>query len=148
MFEHSPWIAEAASTRRPFSTIEELCAAFRSIVENSDAGKKVALISAHPDLAGRAALAGKLSTSSASEQASVGLTQLSPAEIEAFQNQNRIYREKFGFPFVICARLNQKETILQSFESRLKHSREVEIQTALEEIYKIAYLRLQDIVKT
>ena len=69
-------------------------------------------------------------------------------EIAAFQQFNRAYRDKFGFPFVICARLNKKEAILNEFPIRLKHSREDEIQTALEEIGKIAYLRLQDIVQT
>jgi OHCU decarboxylase len=73
------------------------------------------------------------------------LDRLTPDEVQRFQNYNAEYQARFGFPFVICARLNKKEAILKGFETRLKNSREQELRTALEEIYKIAYLRLQDI---
>jgi 2-oxo-4-hydroxy-4-carboxy-5-ureidoimidazoline decarboxylase len=88
-----------------------------------------------------------LTAESAREQASAGLNQLSPEEIALFQRHNAAYREKFGFPFVICARLNKKDAILEGFERRLPHSRGEEIQTALEEIFKIAALRLRDLVE-
>jgi len=101
------------------------------------------MIRAHPDLVGRAALTAE----SAREQAGAGLNQLSPEEIALFQRHNAAYREKFGFPFVICARLNKKEAILAGFERRLPHSREQEIQAALEEIFKIAELRLRDLAQ-
>jgi len=86
-----------------------------------------------------------LTTESNREQASAGLNQLSAGEIAAFQKNNQEYREKFGFPFVICARLNKKEAILKGFETRLENSRDQEIKTALEEIGKIARLRLEDL---
>jgi 2-oxo-4-hydroxy-4-carboxy-5-ureidoimidazoline decarboxylase len=95
---------------------------------------------------GRLALIGWLTSESAQEQASAGLDRLTPEEIELFQKNNAAYRERFGFPFVICARLNKKVDILAGFERRLKNSRTQEIKTALEEIGKIAYLRLKDIV--
>ena len=82
---------------------------------------------------------------SSAEQSAAGLTQLTDSEIEQFERYNAAYREKFGFPLVICARLNKKEAILSAFPTRLENSREQEIKTALEEIYKIAYFRLRDI---
>ena len=121
---------------------EALC----EMVRQADEQRQVGLIQGHPDLVGRAALAGTLTAASNSEQASAGLNQLTQEEIATFQKFNQAYRERFGFPFVICARLNKKEAILNAFPIRLRHSREEEIRAALEEIYKIAYLRLKDIV--
>ncbi len=146
VFEHSPWIAGATVGRRPFAGITELHHALCQTVNHAKKEDKLALICAHPDLVGRAALAGTLTTESTKEQASAGLNNLTPEEIALFQKQNAAYREKFGFPFVICARLNKKEAILAGFEKRLKHTREQEIQAALEEIFKIAELRLNDLI--
>ena len=146
VFEHSPWIAEAAWEKGPFARLDELHRALCQTVAEARAEKQLALIRAHPDLVGRAALAGTLTAASTAEQASAGLNRLTPEEIALFQEHNHAYQEKFSFPFVICARLNKKETILSAFPVRLSHSREEEIKTALEEIYKIAYLRLKDIV--
>jgi 2-oxo-4-hydroxy-4-carboxy-5-ureidoimidazoline decarboxylase len=146
VFEHSPWIAEAAWQTRPFADLEHLHASLMAVVQKSGEERQVKLIQAHPDLVGRAALAGTLTPESNREQASAGLGQLSAEEIATFQNNNAAYREKFGFPFVICARLNKKEAILKGFATRLKHSRAQEIQAALEEIGKIAKLRLDDLI--
>jgi OHCU decarboxylase len=146
VFERSPWIAEAAWPRRPFASVEALHRAFTETVANGGEEKQLALIRAHPDLAGRAALAGALTRESTGEQVSAGLVQLAPDERELFRKNNVAYQQKFGFPFVICARLNKKQAILDGFRVRLNHSREEEIKTALEEIGKIAYLRLQDII--
>ena len=148
VFEHSPWIAEATWPKRPFASVEQLHQALTETVQNAGEEKQLALIRAHPDLVGGAALAGTLTRQSTGEQASAGLSQLTQEEIETFQQNNAVYKEKFGFPFVICARLNKKEAILNGFKVRLNNSREQEIKTALEEIGKIAYLRLQDIVQT
>jgi OHCU decarboxylase len=145
VFEHSPWIAEMTWARKPFSSIEELHAALCETVRAAGEEKQLALIRAHPDLVGRAALAGTLTRESTGEQASAGLGKLSPGEIALFQNNNTAYQARFDFPFVICARLNRKEAILAGFERRLKNSREEEIKTALEEIFKIAELRLKDL---
>jgi 2-oxo-4-hydroxy-4-carboxy-5-ureidoimidazoline decarboxylase len=145
VFEHSPWIAEAAWSQRPFTSVEQLHAALCQTVRAAGQEKQLALIRAHPDLVGRAALAGALTRESTGEQAGAGLNALSPAEMALFQKQNAAYREKFGFPFVICARLNKKAAILAGFERRLKNSPAQEISAALEEIFKIAELRLRDL---
>jgi 2-oxo-4-hydroxy-4-carboxy-5-ureidoimidazoline decarboxylase len=141
-FEYSSWIAETTWSKRPFADLESLHRALCETVKNCGEEKQLALIRAHPDLVGRATL----TRESAGEQASAGLNQLSPEEMDLFQKQNAAYKNKFGFPFVICARLNRKEAILAGFERRLKNSREQEIKTALEEIFKIAELRLRDLI--
>ncbi len=146
VFEHSPWIAEATWPQRPFASVEqlhqELCATVTAATET----QQLALIRAHPDLVGKLALAGQLTRESTTEQASAGLTQLTPAEVELFQTNNAAYKAKFGFPFIICARLNKKDAILNGFKVRLHNSREQEIKTALEQIFKIAELRLRDLI--
>jgi 2-oxo-4-hydroxy-4-carboxy-5-ureidoimidazoline decarboxylase len=146
VFEHSSWIAENTWAKQPFATVEDLHAALCHTVRAASQEKQLALIRAHPDLVGRAALAGTLTRESTGEQASAGLNALSPAEIALFQKQNAAYREKFGFTFVICARLNKKDAILAGFERRLQNSPEQEIQAALGEIFKIAWLRINDVV--
>jgi OHCU decarboxylase len=146
VFEHSPWIAETTWSGKPFVNLENLHRALCETVKSSGVERQLSLIREHPDLVGRAALAGALTRASTDEQASAGLNKLSTEEINLFQKQNAAYRGKFGFPFVICARLNKKEAILAGFERRLKNSREQEIKTALEEIFKIAELRLRDLI--
>ncbi|HSU57306.1 MAG TPA: 2-oxo-4-hydroxy-4-carboxy-5-ureidoimidazoline decarboxylase [Candidatus Dormibacteraeota bacterium] len=148
VFEHSPWIADQTWPKRPFANFETLLRALCETVHNSREDKQLGLVRAHPDLVGRAALEGKLTGASTSEQASAGLNTLTAEEISTFQNFNAAYRERFGFPFIICARLNKKEAMLQAFPVRLKHSREQELKTALEEIYKIASFRLHDILSS
>src|SRR5688572_29203943 len=140
VFEHSPWIAEATWPRRPFKNLEDLHRALCATVEHATDEQKLSLIRAHPDLVERAATRGSLTSHSAAEQASAGLDQLLPAEITQFEAYNHAYRQKFGFPFVICARLNKKTAILSAFPVRLGHSRDQELRTALHEISKIAYL--------
>jgi OHCU decarboxylase len=146
VFELSPWIAETTWGHRPFVDLEalhrELCQSVRAASEE----RQLELIHAHPDLVGKAALAGALTAPSAAEQAGAGLDRLTSEEIAIFQSYNQAYRHKFGFPFVICARLNKKEAILEAFPVRFEHSRQQEIKAALAEIYKIAYLRLRDII--
>ncbi len=142
-FEHSPWIAERAWARRPFSALEDLHSSLCATVEAATRDEQLSLIRAHPDLVTRAVL----TRESQNEQGSAGLGNLSASETEQFQNYNAQYRERFGFPFVICARLNKKEAILQAFPERLQNSPEREMNTALEEIYKIAELRLHDLLK-
>jgi 2-oxo-4-hydroxy-4-carboxy-5-ureidoimidazoline decarboxylase len=146
VFEHSPWIAEMTWANRPFASLENLHRTLCETVKNAGEEKQLALIRAHPDLVGRAALAGTLSRESTGEQASAGLNKLSPEEIDLFHKQNNFYKTKFGFPFVICARLNKKEAIIAGFEQRLKNARAQEIKMALEEIFKIAEFRLRDLI--
>jgi 2-oxo-4-hydroxy-4-carboxy-5-ureidoimidazoline decarboxylase len=147
VFEHSPWIAEATWARRPFARVAALHAALCETVRGAGEAKQLALIRAHPDLVGKLACGGQLTTESTREQASAGLDRLSPEEIELFQANNAAYQAKFGFPFIVCARLNQKDAILKGFKVRLKNSREQEVQAALEEIGKIARLRLSDLIQ-
>ncbi len=146
VFEHSPWVAAATWIQRPFHDVAQLHQALRQTVSEAGEARQLALIRAHPDLVGRAALAGTLTHTSTGEQASAGLNQLTPQEIGLFQKHNAAYKEKFGFPFVMCARLNKKAAILAGFERRLKNSQPQEIKTALEEISKIAELRLRDLI--
>jgi 2-oxo-4-hydroxy-4-carboxy-5-ureidoimidazoline decarboxylase len=142
IFEHSPWIAEQTWPQRPFENRDYLHAALCKTVADADEPAKLDLIRAHPDLVGRASL----TQESRTEQASANLDHLSREEVELFDQYNRQYREKFGFPFVICARLNQKEAILEAFPRRLQNSPAQERETALEEIYKIADLRLRNLI--
>ena len=146
LFESSPWIAERAWSLRPFASLEALHAGLMETVRAAAPEEKLALIGAHPDLVGRLAREGRLTVESRGEQAAAGLQELSAQEVGRFERLNREYRQKFGFPFVICARENRKEAILAAFPARLAHTREQEIAAALSEIAKIARLRLADAV--
>jgi 2-oxo-4-hydroxy-4-carboxy-5-ureidoimidazoline decarboxylase len=142
LFEGPPWIVEDAWQRRPFATLNDLYQTLCTIMYEAPVERQVELLRAHPDLVGRAALAGTLSPSSTDEQVAAGLGNLSPEEIATFTRLNAAYAERFGFPFVICARENKKESILTGFASRLQHTREQEITIALAEVAKICALRL------
>ena len=142
VFEHSPWVAARTSGLRPFPSREALHAALVDTVEKASDDEKVCLIRAHPDLIGD----DELTSASKSEQASAGLQNATAEEAKQFREHNRQYRERFGFPFVICARLNKKEAIARAFPVRLRNSREQEIDIALQEISKIAELRLKDLI--
>jgi OHCU decarboxylase len=145
-YEHSPWIAQRASTKKPFRSIGQLHEAMSGVVRAASADEQVGLICAHPDLVGRLAREGRLTRESAGEQAAAGLDALTSDEIAAFERHNAAYRERFGFPFVICARENRKDAILAAFPKRLANSREQEIAAALAEIDKIARLRMNDAI--
>lgn len=147
VFEGPPWIPRSILTDRGVSlannvekTYKCLCAAMYGAPRE----RQVTLIRAHPDLVGRAARAGALSVESTGEQAAAGLDRLSPAEIAVFTHLNAAYNRHFGFPFVICARENRKESILAGFAACLDNTRDEEIDTALGEIAKIAHFRLRD----
>jgi len=141
IFEHSPWIAETVASQRPFVDRQALHAAMCSIVQSAGEEKQLALIRAHPDLVGRAVLTAE----SNREQTAAGLMQLTPEEVALFDRYNSEYKARFGFPFIICARKNKKEAILSAFPERLKHTKETEIKTALDQIFQIAELRLADL---
>jgi OHCU decarboxylase len=146
LFEHSPWVAEAAWRDHPFADHEELYDALVGAMYAAPRERKLALISAHPDLAGKAAIEGTLTASSRHEQAAAGLDRLTPDEYDAFTRTNSAYRERFGFPFVVCAREHTKESILRVATERLHNTEDEEIRVALEEIAKIARLRLEDVL--
>ncbi len=146
VFEQSPWIAERTYPKKPFHSIEALHEALCQTVQSATRDEQIRLIQAHPDLVGRAARAGTLTPESTREQAGAGLDTLSRGEVARFETYNETYRARFGFPFVICARENKKESILAAFPARLAHEPDEEIATALQEISKIALFRLKDAV--
>ena len=146
LFEGEPWMVAQAWHARPFVNRDALEAALLQSVYDAPQERQVELIRAHPDLVGRAALAGTLSPASTAEQAAADLDRLTSEEIAEFTRLNAAYREKFGFPFVICARENKKASILAAFAARQGNSREQEIATALGEVAKICRLRLRDLV--
>jgi 2-oxo-4-hydroxy-4-carboxy-5-ureidoimidazoline decarboxylase len=142
VFEASPWVAERAWEARPFRTVEELHAAMRSVVTRASDGERLALLRAHPDLAGKAARAGAMSAASVSEQATAGLDRLTDDEFARFERLNAAYRERFGFPFIIAVRRHDKLAILAAYERRLQNTPEQEIVAALEQVFEITGLRL------
>ena len=146
LFEHSPWVAEETWRNRPFRDAAHLQAELGATMRGAAPDRQLALIRAHPDLAGRLARAGQLTAESTREQAGAGLDQLSPEELAGFQKLNDAYRARFGFPFIICARLNARSAILAAMQARIGHTPAQEHATALAEIEKIAWLRLQDVL--
>ena len=149
IYEHSAWVAEAAfdaGPPPPEGGAEALHAALSKAMRAAPREQHLALIRAHPDLAGRLALARALTAASTEEQRSAGLDQCSPEELARFTALNDAYKARFGFPFIIAVRGNSKESILRSFETRLGNDREAEVATALGEIAKIVRLRLADAV--
>ena len=147
LYERSPWVAEGAWRERPFTDLSEMHAAFVTTVRDAPPERRLGLIRAHPDLAGKAAVAGELTPESTREQASAGLDRLSPGEYEAFTRLNDAYKEKFGFPMIFAVKENTKETILSGVEARLGNSRPQELEAALGEITKIGFFRLQELVR-
>ncbi len=147
LFEGTPQIAADTWPARPFADFDQLHAALCATMHRMTNDQKIALIQAHPDLAGKAAIAGELTPESTSEQVSAGLNRLTPEEFASFTQMNRSYSEAFSFPFVICVREHTKYSILDNFRIRLQNNRSQEIATALGEIAKIAGLRLRDIVR-
>jgi adenine deaminase len=141
LFEDSPWVAEAAWREGGFADAEDLYAALRSAMYAASPEHRLALIRAHPDLGERAR---PLTAASRGEQAGAGLDRLTPDEYARFMAVNAAYRQKFGFPFVICVREHTKESILAAADARLENSVDAEVDTALGEIAKIARLRLED----
>lgn len=142
LFEHSPWVVERAAELRPF---EDVHTGLMRAVATATRDEQLALIRAHPELAGKAAVDRTLTQASASEQASAGLDRLTPGEFARFHDLNTAYAVAFGFPFIICVRLTDKAGILAAMERRLANDREQEIDTALEQIGEIVRLRLKDL---
>ena len=146
VYEYSPWVAVATWQYRPFVSLDTLHAVMDDAVQRAGQSRKLTLIKAHPELAGRLARSDQLTGESRSEQAKAGLTSLPENLTERILELNNSYQAKFGFPFIICARLNNVATILEAMEDRLTNSSETEFEMALREISKIARLRLADII--
>jgi len=142
LFEHSLWV-EARADARPSSGDRH--ADLMAVVHEATPDEQLALIRAHPELAGKAAVDGSLTQASAAEQASAGLDRLTRAEFDRFHALNAAYARKFGFPFIICVRLTDKAGILTAMKRRLANDRDAEIANALKEIGEIVRLRLETI---
>jgi 2-oxo-4-hydroxy-4-carboxy-5-ureidoimidazoline decarboxylase len=146
IFEYSPWVAEQAAAARPFAGVTALFATMKAAVDRAPSELRLGLIKAHPDLASKTRRAAGLTVESNAEQNSVGLDRLSDAEYEAFERVNNAYRAKFGFPYIVCVRRQTKDSILRDFERRLPNDASAEMQTSIEEICRIAALRLDQLV--
>ncbi len=143
IYEHSPWVAECVAPEAGgIRDADEIADLMAECVDNASPERQLALIRAHPDLAGKAQVAGELTAESTAEQASAGLDRCSKVEYERFHALNAAYKEKFGFPFVMAVRGSTRDEILEAFSARLQNDYDLEFETALTEIHKIARLRL------
>ncbi len=146
VYEHSPWIAQAAyraGLPEDADTAAGLARALRAVVDGAGRDRLMGLILAHPDLAGKAAIAGELTAESSAEQAGAGIAQCTPEEFQRFTHYNAAYRERFGFPFIMAVKGSNRHAILAAFERRLQNDLETEFETAIGEIHKIARFRLE-----
>lgn len=144
VYEHSPWIAEKTSKQTPFANLQDLIFTMRAIVEVAPDEAKLALLRAHPDLGGKLARTGQLTAESSLEQAGLGLDGLDGKESQQFENLNRAYTKKFGFPFIICAKRHSRSQVLSAFQTRLQNSPEKEAEEALRQVHLIGQLRLEE----
>jgi 2-oxo-4-hydroxy-4-carboxy-5-ureidoimidazoline decarboxylase len=138
--EHSPWVAERAETQRPFVRVDAMVAAFQAAIRDAPEARQLDLILAHPDLAGRAAMAEE----SRREQAGAGLDQLSTDEFARFTDLNSRYRERFGIPFILAVKGADKHQILDNFAARLGNDRDTELAIALEQVCRIVGFRIAE----
>ncbi|MBV8680431.1 MAG: 2-oxo-4-hydroxy-4-carboxy-5-ureidoimidazoline decarboxylase [Aquitalea sp.] len=146
IFEHSPWVAERTAGLRPFHSVAALAAVMAGEVDKAGYAAQIALIRAHPELAGKAAIRGELTMESTAEQAGAGLDQCSPEEFSRLNALNRAYLDKFGFPFILAVRGYDRAAIIGEFERRLASGVEEERRECLQQIYRIAHLRLETIL--
>lgn len=142
IYEHSPWVAREAFPARPFASLTALHAAMEAAVAQAPEAARLDLLRAHPDLAGKAALAGELTADSSREQGAAGLDRLTPDEMARFQMLNEAYRTRFGFPFIFAVRHADKARVLAAFEGRIGREPAAEVAGALAEVGKIAWMRL------
>lgn len=148
VFEHSPWVAEGAWPQRPYTSVEALHAAMCEVVRQAGPAAQLGLIRAHPQLAGKAAVAGALSADSTREQRGAGLDQCSPAEYLRLAELNAGYEARFGFPYILAVRGYDRQGILANLAARLSNARQAEMAEALRQIERIAALRLADMMGT
>ncbi|MCF7201955.1 2-oxo-4-hydroxy-4-carboxy-5-ureidoimidazoline decarboxylase [Pseudomonas oligotrophica] len=146
IYEHSPWVAERAYDRGVDASLDDVEALHRRMADallDANHDEQLALINAHPDLAGKAAIRGELTASSTSEQAGAGIHECSAEEFARFTELNDAYKARFGFPFIKAVKGSNRHQILAAFEERIHNTPEQEFATALAEINKIALFRLQ-----
>lgn len=148
VFEHSAWVAERAASMRPFPDVSALHSAMTGALAAASGEEQLALIRAHPELAGREAVAGSLTVDSGSEQGRLGLLALSRIEFERMADLNKRYRERFGFPCIIALALHaDRDSVFRAFESRLKNTKDQELANALEQIGHITRARLEKMLE-
>jgi len=140
IYEESPWVAERSASERPFDSVEELRGAMRRTVADAAEETRLALLRAHPDLGEQT----EMTDASESEQSAAGLDELGPEQYETFQRLNETYRETFGFPFIMAVKAETPDAIQAAMERRIENTEETEFQTALDEVHKIARLRLDE----
>jgi chitin deacetylase len=146
VFEHSPWVAEAAWERGPFASLDALHRAMMAAVREAPRERQLALLRAHPELAGREAGAGMLTADSSSEQGRLGFTSLSREEVKKMAELNRRYREKHGFPCIVALALyDSRDSVIAEMERRLGNETPAELEKALEQIGHITRGRLEKI---
>lgn len=148
VYEHSPWVAKTALDRNDDQlelNVDSLGDMMAAIVDDAGEDRQLALLRAHPDIAGRLAVQGQLTQSSSEEQKSAGLDQCTPVELAKFQSLNQTYTTKFGFPFILAVSGRNRAEILENFEARIANGLEEEFATALREVHKIAGIRLAKI---
>src|SRR5229473_7835573 len=146
IFENSPWVAEKAWEKKPFSTLDDMHAAMVAVARYAPASAQLTLLQSHPDLAGKEAQAGTMTASSVAEQASAGLNALSHDEMVQVSDLNAAYKKKFGFPFIIAVRMHTKEGILFEFNRRLQNDTQTEFANDLQNVYVITRLRLNKLL--
>jgi 2-oxo-4-hydroxy-4-carboxy-5-ureidoimidazoline decarboxylase len=147
VFEHSPWVAEAVQSQRPFESIDALHSAMCAVVAGSSQAAQLALIRAHPELAGRAAIRGELTDASRDEQAGAGLDRCSAQEFAELHALNDAYHARFDFPFILAVRGHTRHSILASMRARLDNTPAAEMAEALRQIERIAALRLLSMIE-
>ena len=146
IFEHSPWVAERAWEKRPFATIDALHGAMVAAVDGASEDEQLALICAHPELAGKEAADGTLTKASTGEQKGAGLDQCSADELARLRQLNIDYRQRFGFPFVIAVKGLSRYQIMDTVAERLKNDRPTEFRACLNQIAKIGRFRLESLL--
>jgi 2-oxo-4-hydroxy-4-carboxy-5-ureidoimidazoline decarboxylase len=146
IYEHSPWVAARVWRARPFDSVDQLWRAMQDAVKAASSEEQLALIRAHPELAGRLAVAGQLTDASRSEQRGAGLDSCTPEEFARLQALNASYRTRFDFPFVVAVRGLTRGDIIARIEQRLANERAEELATCLQEIGRIARFRLEDLL--
>jgi len=148
VFEHSPWVAEAAYAARPFASVDALHAAMVEVVERASPAQQLALILAHPELAGKASIGRELTAASNAEQAGAGLSACSPDEFAKLQALNARYNAKFGFPFILAVKGYDRASVIADFERRVARSVVEERAESLRQIARIARFRLQSLIES
>ncbi len=151
IYEHSPWIAQRAAGRRPFATVAALKLALQEVVARAGEDEQLALLRAHPELAGKAAIAGELTPESSKEQAASGLNLCSEAEYATLHRLNTQYKEKFGFPFILAVKGPTgagltRAAIIDTFARRLRNQPADEMAECLRQVHRIAEIRLNELL--